>query len=322
MALLMSILTFLIVGCVVSALWLTVGGGAKEDIVQKRLESVRQAERRGNVSLEVQVLRDEMLSTVPALNRVLMRWSWAGALKKLMGQAGLTMKPARVLMSIGILGLLAYLLIGYLYHETLLAVLGGVAAAVAPLVAIAWKRSHRLGKFEENLPEALDLLGRAVRAGHSFSTGLELIAQECAEPIAGEFRTTFEEQNLGLPLRESLLNMTERIPLVDVRLLVTALLIQKETGGNLAEILDELSRVIRERFRIYREVKVKTAQGRLTAGILIALPIIMLAALGAVNPGYIKVLFDDPTGRMMLLVAGTMQLVGSLMLWKIVHIEV
>lgn len=194
--------------------------------------------------------------------------------------------------------------------------------AVAPFAVIAWMRSKRLRRFEEHLPEALDLLGRAVRAGHSFTTGLELIAQECAEPIAGEFRATFEEQNLGLPLRESLLNLTERVPLVDVRLLVTALLIQRDTGGNLAEILDELSRVIRERFRIYREVGVKTAQGKLTAVILIALPVIMLAALGSLNPDYVRVLFVDPTGRTMLMVAAAMQVVGSMILWKIVHIDV
>lgn len=322
MALLTAIATFLIVGCITFVLWLTIGGGAKDDVIRQRLEAVRQAERRGNVSPEVQILRDEMLSTVPALNRVLSRWSWAGALQKFIGQAGLTVKPAKVLMTIVVLGALAYLTAGAMYHSPVISAMAALGAAVLPLVAIAIKRGRRMSQFEEHLPEALDLLGRAVRAGHSFTTGLELIAQECAEPISGEFRSTFEEQNLGLPLRDSLLNMTERVPLVDVRLLVTALLIQKETGGNLAEILDELSRVIRERFRIYREVRVKTAQGRLTAGILIALPLIMLAALGAVNPGYVKVLFDDPTGRMMLIVAGSMQAFGSFLLWRIVNIEV
>ena len=322
MALLTAVATFLIVACITFVLWLTIGGGATEDVIRQRLEAVRQAERRGNVATEVQLLRDEMLSTVPALNRVLSRWSWASALQRFIRQAGLTVKPAKVLLLTGVLGLLAYLLGGAMYHSTIIAVIAALAAAVLPLVAITVKRGRRMSQFEEHLPEALDLLGRAVRAGHSFSTGLELIAQECAEPISGEFRTTFEEQNLGLPLRDSLLNLTERVPLVDVRLLVTALLIQKETGGNLAEILDELSRVIRERFRIYREVRVKTAQGRLTAGILIALPMIMLAALGAVNPEYVKVLFVDPTGRTMLFVAGAMQLFGSFLLWRIVNIEV
>jgi tight adherence protein B len=165
-------------------------------------------------------------------------------------------------------------------------------------------------------------LGRAVRAGHAFTTGLEMIAKESPEPIASEFRTTFEEQNFGLPLRDALLNMTERIPSIDVRFFVTALLIQKETGGNLAEILDGLARVIRDRFRIYREVRVRTAQGRLTAGILIALPVFMMLVLMVMNPNYIGVLFHDPNGVLALTVAGVMQVIGSMAIWKIIHIEV
>jgi tight adherence protein B len=149
-----------------------------------------------------------------------------------------------------------------------------------------------------------------------------MIAKESAEPIGGEFRATFEEQNFGLPVRDALLNMIERVPLVDVRFFVTALLVQKETGGNLAEILDGLARVVRDRFRIYREVRVRTAQGRLTAGILIALPIFMLCVLTVLNPTYIRVLFEDPKGPMILATAGIMQVIGSLLIWKIIHIEV
>ena len=322
MALLLSILTFLIVGCIVLAIWLAVTGGTKQDIVGQRLEVVRQVERRGNISTEVQILRDEMLSTVPALNRIMMQWSWTAKLKTFLNQAGLNTKPAKILLLSVFSGLATYYVLGLFHIQELLCLVAGVGMTAAPFAVIAWKRSKRLRKFEEHLPEALDLLGRAVRAGHSFTTGLELIAQECAEPIAGEFRATFEEQNLGLPLRESLLNLTERVPLVDVRMLVTALLIQRDTGGNLAEILDELSRVIRERFRIYRDVGVKTAQGKLTAAILIALPLIMLAAMGSLNPSYIRVLFDDPTGRILLMGAAGMQFFGSLILWKIVHIDV
>lgn len=322
MALLLSVITFLIVSCVVLAIWLSMGGGTKEDIVGQRLEAVRQVERRGNISPDVQILRDEMLSAVPAVNRIMMQWSWTSGLRKFATQAGLNTKPAKILLLSVVSGLAAYYVLAFFHIQTELCFLAGAGMTAAPFAVIAWMRSKRLRRFEEHLPEALDLLGRAVRAGHSFTTGLELIAQECAEPIAGEFRTTFEEQNLGLPLRESLLNLTERIPLVDVRLLVTALLIQRDTGGNLAEILDELSRVIRERFRIYREVGVKTAQGKLTAGILIALPIVMLVMLGALNPPYIRILFDDPIGKIMLMVGASMQIIGSLFLWKIVHIEV
>ncbi len=191
-----------------------------------------------------------------------------------------------------------------------------------PISLVAFKRRKRLAKFEEHFPDALDLLGRAVRAGHPFTSGLEMISKESSEPIAGEFRKTFEEQNFGLPLRDALLNMTSRVPIVDVRFFVTALMIQKETGGNLAEILDELSRVIRDRFRIYREVQVRTAQGRLTAMILIALPIGMMMILEVVNPTYLRVMFEDPMGPPMLGIAAGLQILGSLIIWKIVHIEV
>jgi tight adherence protein B len=183
-------------------------------------------------------------------------------------------------------------------------------------------RRKRLRKFEEHFPEVLDLLGRAVRAGHAFTTGLEMVGKETSEPVAGEFRKTFDEQNFGIPVRDALLNLTERVPLVDVRFFVTALLVQRETGGNLAELLDGLARVIRERFRIHRDVRVKTAQGRLTAGILIALPPIMLFALGIMNPTYVRVLFVDPKGLMLLAIAGISQMVGSMIIWKIIQVEV
>jgi tight adherence protein B len=149
-----------------------------------------------------------------------------------------------------------------------------------------------------------------------------MITKECDEPIAGEFRTVFEEQNFGLPLRDAMLNLTDRVPLIDARFFVTALLIQKETGGNLAEILDGLARVIRDRFRIHREVKTRTAQGRMTAGILLAIPPFMMFMLGAVNPQYMKPLYEDPIGPMIVGIAAVLQFVGAVLLWKIINIEV
>jgi tight adherence protein B len=322
MALLISIVTFLTALFVVFGVWVLVGGGVKEDVVRQRLDAVRMAERRGSDSPDLKIVRDEMLSAMPVLNRILLQWSWVGNLQEFIYQAGLTVRPARILLLSGVLGLGTYIVVGYVYNQSIIALFAGAALAGVPLGVIALMRRRRLRTFEEHFPEALDLLGRAVRAGHAFTTGLELIATECTAPISTEFRTTFEEQNLGLPLRDSLLNLTERVPLVDVRLFVTALLIQKETGGNLAEILDELARVIRERFQIYREVNIKTAQGKLTAAILIAMPLIMMAVLGAINPKYMQILFDDPLGRIALMGAAGLQLLGSLLLWKIVHIEV
>jgi tight adherence protein B len=322
MALLLSILTFLIVVAIIALLWMFVGTDANQEVVRRRMESVRKAEQRGNVSLNLKLVRDEMLSSVPALHRLLMKWTWSSRLRDFVAQAGMKTKPAKLLLMSAVIGLGSYLITKMSYPQFPVALLAAVIAAIIPFSVVAFRRRRRLRKFEEQFPEALDLLGRAVRAGHAFTTGLEMIARESSEPVAGEFRATFEEQNFGLPLRDALLNMTERVPMVDVRFFVTALLIQKETGGNLAEILDGLARVIRDRFRIHREVKTRTAQGRLTAGILISLPPLMMLMLEIINPHYMHILFDDPAGPMVLAVAVTMQLIGSALLWKIIHFEV
>jgi tight adherence protein B len=322
MALLLSILTFLIVVAIVALIWMFVGTDANQEVVRRRMESVRKAERRGDVSLNLKLVRDEMLSSVPAIHRLMAQWSWTSRLRDFILQAGMKTKPAKLLLLSAVAALGAYLITGMFYPGFPVPQLVGLSAAFVPFSVIAFKRRRRLRKFEEHFPEALDLLGRAVRAGHAFTTGLEMIGKEAAEPVAGEFRAVFEEQNFGLPLRDAMLNMTERIPLVDVRFFVTALLIQKETGGNLAEILDGLARVIRDRFRIYREVKTRTAQGRLTAAILISLPPLMMLMLQVVNPHYMRVLFDDPLGPKVLAIAATMQLIGSAILWKIIHFEV
>jgi tight adherence protein B len=323
MPLFISILTFLVVALAFLFIWLFVGSESTQGVVRRRIEAVRKAERRGGeVSPGVELLRDEMLSSVPAVHRIMLQWAWPSQLRQYLHQAGLRMKPAKLVLICLVLGLATDLVAGHFFPRFPIALLMGVGVGLVPLAIVAWMRKRRFRKFEEYFPEALDLLGRAVRAGHAFTTGLEMIAKESAEPISGEFRLTFDEQNFGLPLRETLLNLAERMPLIDVRFFVTALLIQKETGGNLAEILDGLAHVIRDRFRIYREVQVKTAQGRLTAAILIALPPFMMAVLGVLNPRYIGVLFTDPKGPTVLAIAGILQVIGSIMLWKIIHIEV
>jgi tight adherence protein B len=322
MGTLIFVVTFLIVMVIVLGIWMVASGDNKQEVVRRRMESVRKAERRGDVSLGLKLARDEMLSSVPAVNRLMMHWAWSTKLQERISQAGLKMKAGKLVLLSACLGMGMFLLTGLFYPQFPIAFLAGIGVTFIPYGVISYLRQKRLRQFEERFPEALDLLGRAVRAGHAFTTGLEMIAKESSEPIAGEFRTTFEEQNFGLPLRDALLNMTERVPSIDVRFFVTALLIQKETGGNLAEILDGLARVIRDRFRIYREVRVRTAQGRLTAGILIALPVFMMIVLMVLNPSYMKVLFQDPKGPLILSVAAIMQLFGSITIWKIIHIEV
>lgn len=322
MAIIVFLLTFFVVAGVITVVWVLAGANVGQEQIRKRMNAVHKAERRGDVSQSLKLVRDEMLSDVPMLHRILLRWSWSSKLQDFLAQAGMRTKPARILLLSAVLGLGSYLGAGFFFRKPHVSLPLGLAVATIPFLVVVMKRRRRLRKFEERFPEALDLLGRAVRAGHAFTTGLEMIAKECAEPLAGEFRTAFEEQNFGLPLRDALLNLSERVPVIDVRFFVTALLIQKETGGNLAEILDGLSRVIRDRFRIYREIQVRTAQGRLTAAILIALPIFMAITISIINPNYMKVLFEDSKGPLTLGIAGGLQAIGSMILWKIIHFEV
>jgi len=322
MALMVGLVTFLAAAIVFLAVWMFAGNETNQDVIRQRLEAIRKADRRGETSLDFKLIRDEVLSTVPLLHRLMMKLSWAGRLQDLIAQAGMKTMPAKILLLVAVSGVGGYVLVAGYYHLGLVGLIIGLLCATLPVDFILFKRSRRLHTFEERFPEALDLLGRAVRAGHPFTTGLEMISKESPEPIAGEFRTTFEEQNFGLPLRDALINLAERVPLVDVRFFVTALLVQKETGGNLAEILNELSRVIRDRFRIYREVQIKTAQGRLTAAIMIAMPMVMMGVLELLNPTYMQILFRDPLGPTVLGVTAVLQVIGSFILWRIVQIKV
>lgn len=324
MALLLALVTFVVVAIIVAMVWMLAGqGGGSQEVVRRRMEAVRKAESRGEISVDLKLVRDELYSNVPQLHKLLARLHWSVGLQNYINQSGLKLKAGSFVLETAVAGLGTYVILGFLYpkHPAMALALGFAALAV-PYAYIAFIRARRLAKFEEHFPESLDLIGRAVRAGHAFTTGLEMVSKESTEPVASEFRATFEEQNFGLPLRDALLNMAERVPLIDVRFFVTALLVQKETGGNLAELLDELSRLIRERFRIYREVKVRTAQGRMTAGILVALPFVMLLVMNFLNPDYVGVLFTDPFGPILLGVAAGLQVLGSLVIWKIVHIEV
>ena len=323
MALFLAILTFFVVMASAGLVVAAASPKGRLDVVKsKRLEAVLKAERRGLATLELQLLRNELLSDIPLLNRLLLRWSWPSRVRQFVGQAGWKIRPAKLILISGVLGLGAYWAAGLYFHNPLISLVMGGGAGFAPWAALLLARSRRLRAFEKSFPEAIDLLGRAVRAGHAFTTGLEMVTQEFPEPVAGEFRITFEEQKFGLPLRDALLNLTDRIPLLDVRFFVTALLVQKETGGNLAEILDKLAHVVRERFRILGEIRIKTAQGRLTAGLLLALPPALGLLLRAINPEYMRPLFEDPWGPWMIGTAALLQVIGGLILWRIVSIEV
>lgn len=200
-------------------------------------------------------------------------------------------------------------------------IVGGIGMML-PTLFLRKKRAARMYKFEEMFPEALDLLSRAVKAGHAFQTAMNMAADELPDPVGPEFRKTFDQQNFGLPLRDALNAMTERVPIIDVKFFVTAVLIQRETGGNLSEILDNLSHVVRERFKVLRQVRVHTAHGRFTAWVLLALPAAVGLALQFINPEHMQLLFRESMGRTMLIGAAVMQTIGYFWIKKVIKIEV
>jgi tight adherence protein B len=226
-----------------------------------------------------------------------------------------------VLLSLGIaaaFGLFALVAFGGLLTAVVLAALG----AWLPYGYLKLMKKRQLDRFEEVFPEAVDMLGRAIRAGHPLSAGIQMVGQEMAEPVAGEFRTIFEEQRFGVPFADALMGMVDRVDLVDVRIFITAVLVQREVGGNLSEILDNITTTIRDRFRIRRQLRTYTAQGRLSGMVVAAMPIAVGLIIFLMNPDYIRILFEHPMGKTLLTFGITMQILGFLWIRKVVNIEI
>jgi tight adherence protein B len=220
--------------------------------------------------------------------------------------------------SLGLL-LLGYIVAWFFAPILLVDIGGGLILGYLPSASLSFKRSRRLKAFDAVLAEAIDMLARALRAGYSIIGGIEMLAKNAQEPAAFEFGEIFKQQNLGLPMRDALMQLLDRVPSADLRVLVTAILVQKDTGGNLAEILDRTVFVIRDRLRIQGEISVQTAQGRLTGWILSALPVIMLVLINLVNPGYSAVLIHDPIGQKLIYLCIGMLIVGAMIIRKIVN---
>lgn len=239
-----------------------------------------------------------------------------------MKQAGITISPfSFVVLSMGS-GLAVGLLVFLLTRSGLIGIAIGAFSSLLPEMNLRLRRTRRLRRFEEQFPEAIDLLGRAIRAGHPLSAGIRMVADEVPEPAAGEFLQVFEEQRFGLPFEDALLGLADRNDLVDVRIFATAVLIQREVGGNLAEILDKIAHTVRARFTIQRQLRVYTAQGRLSGYVLGALPIVLAFTIFAIDPEYARMLIDEPVGRLMVIVALIMQIIGYMWIRKIVNIEI
>ena len=299
----------------------THGSDAKRARLQKRLS---EALMHTSQTLDVDVIlaRNELMSEIPWVNRTLIRMQTALQLKRMLDQADLHITPSRLLMFSVMAGMLGGLAASVVSPILLVWIFAGLTTASIPFAHVWWKRKKRFDAFLEHLPDTLDLIARALSAGHAFSEALHMVSTEMPDPIATEFRKTYEEQNLGLSLKLALENLAQRMPLLDLRMCVTAVLIQKETGGNLAEILEKVSYTIRERFRIMGDLKTLTTSSRMSAWLLCALPIFVAIAVTVMNPDYMSVLWKDPRGHYLIAAAMFMQISGMLIVRKILQIRI
>ena len=288
----------------------------------ERLNAIVAADLLKSKDGQVNVRKQELFSAIPLLNRILSQVQIAPKLSRLIYQADLPWTPGGLLL----VSLTCWLVGGYLiYLKTGVLVFSfimGLIPAAAPFTFLLQKRAQRFEKFEEVLPQALDLMVNALRSGQSLVASIGLVAREVPDPIGREFRICYEEQNYGLELRDAMENLALRVPIQDVRVIMTAILIQKESGGNLAEVLDKCSYVIRERFRLKREIRVKTAQGRMTGWILTILPIFLGVLMYIANPKGISLLWQRPLGLKMLYSAIGMTLLGGVIIRRIVRVRV
>jgi tight adherence protein B len=322
---LLLIIVFVGVFAVFALLLVASGTGASQRTKEMlaRLASALAAGGKASSSDEIVDLRkQELFSAVPWLNRWLLRLEIAPRLRTLLYQANLKWTVGLVLlMSLACFLIPAYLI--YLRTETVvLSLLVGLLLGGAPIFYVLAKKKQRFGRFEQGLPEAIDLIVSALRAGHSLVSALGLVADESPDPIGPEFKICFDEQNYGLDLRTAMDNLVVRVPLQDLRIIVTAILIQRSSGGNLAEVLDKAAYLVRERFRLRRQVQIHTAQGRLTGWILSFLPVVLGIALYLVNPSTMSLLWHRDLGIKLLYSAGVMMVIGALVIRKIVNMEV
>jgi tight adherence protein B len=268
------------------------------------------------------IVKREVEGPLPALDRLVARTVQGSAVATLIEQAGVRVSASGVALASALLAAVCGVVVQSAFQLPVAAAAGAAVGLAAPFVFLRRRRAARLRRFEEQFPEALDLLSRAIRAGHAFTTAMGMVAEEGPDPIGPEFRKCFDEQNFGLPLKDALNALAGRVPLLDVRFFVTAVLIQRETGGNLSEILDNLAHVVRERFKILRQVRVYTAHGRLTGYVLMGLPAALAIVLSFINAEHINLLFHERMGQMMLSGAIVLQIVGYIWIKQVVKIEV
>jgi tight adherence protein B len=285
-----------------------------------RLSALQEVSIRGEELPEV--LRKELLSDMPFLNNILATAPGVRNLRLLLEQAAIQMQVGKfILVCLGVSALVLVITL-IMSLPVYLMIAGAALGAAIPFIVATVMRQRRFDKFEEQFPEAMDLLGRAVRAGHAFTTGFELIGKELPDPLGHEFRIAFQQQSLGLPLKEALGNLAVRMPLPDVRIFVSSLQIQRESGGNLGEILDTMSHIVRERFKLRRQIRIYTAEGRLSMYFLTAIPIAAFLGLQIFQPEYLAPMLEDRRGHIGLAVAVILQVIGYLVINRIIKIKI
>jgi tight adherence protein B len=293
-----------------------------EDEAQRKLrkrlkKTIRPIGARGTL-----VKKRERLSAIPFVESLLANsMRVVTPIQRLISQAGYSMNVGTFVLASMCAGGIPMLIVTLMTRRTVLGVIVGAITAWLPLLWVRHACSKRLWKFEEQFPEAIDLIARALRAGHTFPTGLLMAADELEPPIGTEFRVLYDRQNFGEPIVEALRDFAERTPLLDAKFFATAVLTQREAGGNLAEVLDNLSSVIRERFKVKRQVRVISAHGRITGWILALLPPALALAFTAIDTEHIRVLWEDPMGIRMVYVAVVLEIIGALVIKKLVNIE-
>lgn len=268
------------------------------------------------------ILKEDLLTSIPVLYPMMRGSNFCLAVLRLVKQAGSRWVVSSVIITSAALAVIAGWLGTLITDSYVFGILFVVVAGAAPYVYLYVQRGIRMARLEAQLPDAVDLMARALRAGHPVPFAVEMVGQESPEPLASEFKMVSEQQTLGLPLREAILNLVQRVPREDVRMLATAILVQTETGGNLAQILDKTSALMRDRIRLRGQLRIYTAQGRITGWIISLLPFILFGIISLVNPGYEKILYTDPFGRNLIYAGAVMMTLGILIIRKIINVKI
>jgi len=318
-----ALIVFVVVTSAVTLFALRVWAGVSSAIEKKRLdERLREVGNNIEPTTEATIIKQFQEGRLQGVEKMLGRTSMGPKLSRLIEQSGTNTTPSTIAVFSAFTALAAWFPTSLFVHTPFVGPIALVAGASLPTLWLRRKRTVRIRKFEEQFPEALDMLARAMRAGHAFQTALGTAGDEMVAPVGVELKKVFDRQNFGLPLNDALKELAERMPLVDVKFFVTAVAIQRESGGNLAEILDNLAHVVRERFKVQRQVRTHTAHGRFTGFVLLALPAGLALALSFIAPDQMHLLFTEPMGHMMILGAIVMQTIGFFWIRKVIKIEV